>query len=182
MLVQLVIAAMTTAPCRSVNVWPLYSTVTPCSCCDCRALRRRPSAPATSSGAAETCVAASASPRRRACRASRGRRRSASRYIAFAFDSGTRSCGRFGPARLGSTVPRSSSIVSVNTGSGVVVGAEESLRLRVRLDELRRDARRRPLRRRYLSVSLVDGEEAHRRAVLRRHVGDRRAVGERQRA
>ena len=33
---------------------------------------------------------------------------------------GTRSCGRFGPARLGWTVPRSSSSVSVKTGAGVV--------------------------------------------------------------
>jgi len=31
---------------------------------------------------------------------------------------GTRSCGRLGPARLGRTVPRSSSRVSVNVGSG----------------------------------------------------------------
>ena len=38
---------------------------------------------------------------------------------AFARDSGTRSCGRRGPARLGCTVPRSSSIVSVYTASGV---------------------------------------------------------------
>ena len=32
--------------------------------------------------------------------------------------SSTRSCGRFGPAMLGCTVDRSSSSVSVNTGSG----------------------------------------------------------------
>jgi hypothetical protein len=32
-------------------------------------------------------------------------------------ESGTRSCGRFGPARLGTTVPRSSSSTSVNSGS-----------------------------------------------------------------
>ncbi len=31
---------------------------------------------------------------------------------------GTRSCGRLGPARLGTTVARSSSSVSLNTGSG----------------------------------------------------------------
>ena len=39
----------------------------------------------------------------------------------------------------------------------------------------------RPVRRRYSSVTLVDREEAARRAVLGRHVPDRRAVGERQR-
>ncbi len=33
--------------------------------------------------------------------------------------SGTRSCGRRGPAMLGSTVERSSSMVSVKCGSGV---------------------------------------------------------------
>ncbi len=33
--------------------------------------------------------------------------------------SGTRSCGRFGPARLGTTLPRSSSSVSVNSGSAL---------------------------------------------------------------
>ena len=33
--------------------------------------------------------------------------------------SGMRSCGRFGPARLGTTVARSSSSVSENSGSGV---------------------------------------------------------------
>ena len=50
-------------------------------------------------------------------------------------ESGTRSCGRFGPARLGSTVARSSSSVSLNTGSGVARRAEEALLLRVALDE-----------------------------------------------
>src|SRR5215510_10076506 len=37
---------------------------------------------------------------------------------AFACLNETRSCGRLGPARLGSTVARSSSIVSEYTGSG----------------------------------------------------------------
>ena len=37
---------------------------------------------------------------------------------AAASDSATRSCGRLGPASDGSTVPRSSSSVSVKTGSG----------------------------------------------------------------
>ena len=44
--------------------------------------------------------------------------RSASPQAVFTLPSGTRSCGRRGPARLGSTEPRSSSIVSLNSGSG----------------------------------------------------------------
>ena len=43
---------------------------------------------------------------------------SASSKAALARPSGTRSCGRLGPARLGSTVPRSSASVSLNIGSG----------------------------------------------------------------
>src|SRR5208337_373966 len=38
---------------------------------------------------------------------------------AFAFLSATRSCGRFGPATVGSTLLRSSSSESLNAGSGV---------------------------------------------------------------
>ena len=44
---------------------------------------------------------------------------SASRHAALAPRSGTRSCGRLGPARLGSTEPRSSSRWSLNSGSGM---------------------------------------------------------------
>ena len=39
--------------------------------------------------------------------------------LRFSSVSGTRSCGRFGPARLGTMLERSSSSVVLNTGSGV---------------------------------------------------------------
>ena len=45
-----------------------------------------------------------------------------------------RSCGRFGPAIEGTTVPRSSSRYSLKTGSRVGV-VPERLQLGVRLDE-----------------------------------------------
>ncbi len=90
-LVQLVIAAMTTAP------WPIVAL-----------------APATSSGTVRA-ASFSASPKPRSLTGAVSDLRNA----AFICESGTRSCGRFGPARLGSTVERSSSSVSVNTGSGV---------------------------------------------------------------
>ena len=45
-----------------------------------------------------------------------------------------RSCGRFGPAIDGTTVERSSSRYSLNTGSRVGV-VPERLHLRVRLDQ-----------------------------------------------
>ena len=41
------------------------------------------------------------------------------RNVVFMFLSETRSCGNLGPARLGSMVDRSSSTTSVNSGSGV---------------------------------------------------------------
>ena len=42
------------------------------------------------------------------------------RVASFSPDIDTRSCGRLGPARLGSTVPRSSDKESVKRGSGVL--------------------------------------------------------------
>ena len=60
-----------------------------------------------------------------------------------------------------------------------LVGAEETLRLRVRLDQ--RDVLLAATGQAQVLERLgVDGEEAHRRAVLGRHVGDRRAIGEAQ--
>ena len=89
---------------------------------------------------------------------------------------GTRSCGRFGPARLGSTVERSSSIVSVYTGSAVVVGAEQALRLRVRFDKLDMCGFA-PGRTQVVERIVVDREEPDRRPILRAHVRERRAIG-----
>ena len=92
--------------------------------------------------------------------------------------SSTRSCGRLGPASDGSMVLMSSSSVSVNTGSGDRGVAPQALRLGIGPDQ--RDL---------LVVAagqleivdrpLVDREEAAGRAIFGRHVGDRRAVGER---
>jgi len=90
-LVQLVIAAMTTEPCRSSAFRPFIERAT------------------------DRSVSSGASPKPRsftgAVRAARNAR--------FIPERGTRSCGRFGPARLGSTVARSSSRVSLKAGSGV---------------------------------------------------------------
>ena len=47
-----------------------------------------------------------------------------------------RSCGRLGPARLGSTVDRSNATVLGKRRYGRVIGAEQALFLGVTLDEL----------------------------------------------
>ena len=93
--------------------------------------------------------------------------------------SGTNFSGRLGPAMAGTTAPRSSSSVSVNTGSGDVLVQEHALCLGVFLDE--RDAI--VLAAGELEIVErhgVDGEEAAGGAIFRCHVGDRRAVGQRQ--
>ena len=91
---QLVIAAITTAP------WPIVA-------CPPRSFDRH----------ASVARSFSASPKPRSFTGAV----SALRNDAFICESATRSCGRFGPARLGSTVARSSSSVSVKTGSGELV-------------------------------------------------------------
>ena len=53
-----------------------------------------------------------------------------------ALASGTRSCGRLGPARLGSTLARSSSSVDEYCASGWPGSWNKPLRLAVGLDEL----------------------------------------------
>jgi hypothetical protein len=83
-LVQLVIEAMTTAPCDSSDVFPPIVT-------------------ATRSGLGPVLFLSPGS---------------AAAKDAFTPLRLTRSCGRFGPATLGSTVPRSKASVSVKTGSG----------------------------------------------------------------
>src|SRR6187200_134515 len=94
-LVQLVIAAITTAPCVMSLDLPLFFTV---------AWRAR---------------AASSSPKPRSATLAR----SADSNDFFMPASGTRSCGRFGPANDGSTVFRSSFTVVVNLG-----GADDAVR------------------------------------------------------
>ena len=91
MLVQLVIAAITTEPCLSSAFCPRTSRATALPVSSAA----RPN-PRSLTGAVR-----------------------ALRKDSFIAESATRSCGRFGPARLGSTVARSSSRVSVKTGSGV---------------------------------------------------------------
>ena len=89
----------------------------------------------------------------------------APRNDCFASASGTRSCGRRGPARLGSTVERSSSTTCEYVGLVARVVPERVL-LAVRLDQ--RDALVGPARQAQVRERLVvDGEEAAGRAVLR---------------
>ena len=83
MFVQLVMAAMTTAPSSSAS-----RVAAPRFTCRTAAVGRPAHAPVARSG-------------------------SAAPNADLARFSGTRSCGRFGPAMLGSTLPRSSSTTSV---------------------------------------------------------------------
>ena len=97
----------------------------------------------------------------------------------FARASGTRSCGRRGPAMLGSTDDEVElDDLRVRRVHRRVV--PEQVLLAVRLDE--RDPLRAPAGQLQVDERLVvHREEAARRAVLGRHVPDRRAVGDRQR-
>ena len=83
----------------------------------------------------------------------------------FACFSETRSCGRRGPARLGSTQPRSSSMVSGVDRLGIARLAEHPLRPRVGLDQrdLRFLAAAEP---QVIERHHVDREDRDRRAVL----------------
>ena len=112
MLVQLVIAAITTEPCRSLCSAPSSVRFT--------WLRRAGGA------SVATATLPPSSSQRRAFGVAGGATGevafmsvgSASRKFFFTSRSGTRSCGRRGPARLGTTVARSSASVSENSGSG----------------------------------------------------------------
>ncbi len=103
-----------------------------------------------------------------------------SRNAAGAAASGTRSCGRLGPATLGSTAERSTSITAVNSGGGVSASRHKSLRLAVGLDQgdLCFVA---PGQSQVAQRLGVHREEAHGGAVLRAHVGYGGAVGHRER-
>ena len=98
-------------------------------------------------------------------------------YDALTFDSSTRSCGRFGPGERG--LDRGEielddvGVVRRHPGR-----PPQALLLRVLLDEV--DVRLAATgEAKVLERLIVDGEEAHRRAVFGSHVGDRGAVGER---
>ena len=98
------------------------------------------------------------------------------------FFSGTRSCGRFGPASDGSTVARSSSSVLVKSGLRRVASVRKRpCSFVVGLDERDESSAGRSVKLQVRDRLVVDGEEAHRRAVLGRHVRDRRAVRQRER-
>ena len=99
------------------------------------------------------------------------------RKSAFASVSLTRSCGRVGPARLGTIEPRSRCSASVYLASGAPGRVKEPLRLAVRLDELHLRLVA-PGEAQVPQRHVVDREDAARGAVLRRHVRDRRAIGE----
>ena len=91
----------------------------------------------------------------------------------------TRSCGRFGPARLGSTVARSSAEQFGVFGFGRFVVVEESLLAAVGLDQ--RDLFFAAAGEAQIAQGFfVDGEDAAGGAVFGRHVGDGGAIGERK--
>ena len=94
-LVQLVMAAITTDPWWIVEVWPLLPVAVPCT----------------------VPLASSAGPSKAKPRWAVGAV-SAAANVSFTRDRGTRSCGRFGPARLGTTLARSSDSRFVNSGIG----------------------------------------------------------------
>ena len=108
-LVQLVIAASTTAPSLSWNDAPLSVQST----ADSASVPVPPSATIEASGDPGSLPPVAAA-RTRVFSTERSLR-----YDTLAAVSGIRSCGRLGPAIDGTTVERSSSIVSENTGSGV---------------------------------------------------------------
>jgi hypothetical protein len=96
----------------------------------------------------------------------------------FAALSGTRSCGRFGPARLGSIASRLKSIVSTHRIGGALL-EEESLGPRVGFHEL--DARAvAPAQAQVVERHRIDRKDGDGRAVFRAHVAERGTVGQRQ--
>ena len=141
--VQLVIAAITTAPCFSENFSPLCSHGIPGSTtCTGASVSITATARSGDAGAAAPAIWAA----------------NASAYICFAAVSGMRSCGRLGPARLGTTVERSSSSVSEKTGSGVASVRKSPCAL-VYASTSFTWCSGRPERRRYLSVSSSHGKK-----------------------
>src|SRR5262245_33601997 len=90
-LVQLVMAAMTTAPCVMLDECPLSLTAAVLV----NSPPDKPKPRSVTGAVSDLC------------------------QVAFMPASGTRSCGRLGPASDGSTVLRSSDTVLVNVGAGV---------------------------------------------------------------
>ena len=138
--VQLVIAAITTAPSLNSNVCPRCVQPTEAG------------AGAPSDSISATAVASPLGALAARCALY------ASAYIAFDLESGTRSCGRLGPARLGTTCPKSSSSVSVKTGSGVASVRKSPCAL-VYASTKATCSGERPESVRYLSVSASTGKK-----------------------
>ena len=91
--------------------------------------------------------------------------------------SSTLSCGRLGPAMLGRTVPRSSSTISVKTGSAAALLDPHALGLGVGFHE--GDAVLGPAgEAEVVEGGAVDGEDAAGGAVFGGHVGDGKAGGD----
>ncbi len=104
---------------------------------------------------------------------------SAASNIFFESLSGTRSCGRLGPARLGSTVREVEFDRVGEERIGRLVRAEHPLRLAIRFHE--RGVRAAAAGEGEIAKRLgIHREESRRRAILGRHVRDRGAVGERE--
>ena len=91
--------------------------------------------------------------------------------------SAMRSCGRFGPARLGCDRGKIEANDFRERRNGRAIGAEEALFLHVAFDEIDFGLRAAGLAE-VAERLVVDGKEAHRRAVFGRHVADRGAVGD----
>ena len=142
--VQDVIAAITTWPCCRLKRSSLYSQGTPPSLFTGLPSETIVAAALPAGVVAATCDASCAA--------------NASRYIALLCDNGTRSCGRFGPARLGTTVVKSSSSVSVKTGSGVA-SVRKSPCSFVNASTRATCSSLRPERCKYLSVSSSTGKK-----------------------
>ncbi len=124
---------------------------------------------------------ASSTPLPSASAASGSNSASDSMNAGFAFARAIRSCGRFGPAIDGSTARRGPGrACSVKVGSSESRVVEHPLLARVGVDQL--DHLRRPAGELEVAQRLaVDREDRAGRAELRRHVPDRRPVGEAER-
>ena len=188
---QLVIAAITTRPWSSSNSVPSSSVTSIASLAAAlgavaagapltagRGLPRSSSwSSAGGSEAGKDSSIASSRPLPSCSPASGSNSPIASRKASFASASGTRSCGRFGPAMLGTTSPRSSSSRSEKAGSGSRLVVEHPLLAGVGVDQLDRLGRAAG----ELQVAQrlgVDREDRAGRAELRRHVAERRPVGQ----
>ncbi len=123
--VQLVIAAITTEPWRTAPSLSATGSSVPGSTVSSRSTATSAFPPSSTSRPTSVASGSGSS-----------RSRNASTNEPHTRDSGTRSCGRFGPATEGSIAARSSSSDLGERRLGVAVAAEQALLLRVALDEV----------------------------------------------